>query len=228
MSRYRHPGDSAPVSPWLHRRKDRRGGVAKKAPVDDHDSVAAPWLMLEISSPSLRVVRPLRRRRRARGGSSGYGLRSFYPRCGRLSTLPAAPFYIGKHRACGALRPENGQKATVQCTMAEVSPRFRLRPHEREGRRHNSTGPNCVKRAPEAARREKDYGQETAATHPCIRGNHAPAIHVGLRPLAPVLRRADRARGHQTALDSRHPRLCAMYHRNHHLRLETREVTLQQ
>ena len=73
-------------------------GVTKKAPVDDHDDngVAASWLMLKISSPSLRVVRPLRRRRRARGGI-GLWPAAILPPAWPVVNAPCAPFYIGKH-----------------------------------------------------------------------------------------------------------------------------------
>ena len=74
--------------------------VTEKARADDHDDngAEARWLMLNMSSPSFRVVRPLRRRRRAGGGSSGYGLWLFYPSARPVVNAPCAPFYIGKHQ----------------------------------------------------------------------------------------------------------------------------------
>ncbi len=98
------------------------GPRREKALVDDHgdNGAAAAWLMLEIGSPSLRVVRPWRRRRRARGGSPGYGLRSFYPRRGRLSTHSAPPFYIGKqaHLWCSTA-PRTGRRLSASVQWLE-------------------------------------------------------------------------------------------------------------
>ena len=185
--------------------------------------------MLDISSPPLWVVRPLRRRRRARGGGSGYGLRSFYPSARPVVNAPCAPFYIGKHPHLwrGATR-KTGKWLPSSVQWLESLLGSRLPAYEREGRRHDPTGPGCVKKTTAAATREKNHGQETATARPSVLGNPSPALCVGIRPVAPVLRPAHRARGHQTPLDSRHTRLCAVHRRNRHIRLETRQVTRRQ